>query len=188
MRRTWTLRILGPVVAVVAVAGLLASPAEAAKRPFCGQAWGARPKQLGANDPGPALLRSVRSSSGACYDRLVLEVDGPVTAYRVEYVGRVATDGQDEFLALRGGAFLALVFGGRTYDDRGRPTYAPADRNNVVDVRTYPTFRQVAFGSSFEAVTIFGVGVRAVLPFRVLVVPGPGSHNRIVLDVSHRWI
>jgi len=32
------------------------------------------------------------------------------------------------------------------------------------------------------------VGVRATLPFRVLVLPGPGTHNRIVLDVSHRWI
>ena len=35
--------------------------------------------------------------------------------------------------------------------------------------------------------TTLGVGVRARLPFRVTMLPGPGGHTRLVLDVAHRW-
>jgi hypothetical protein len=29
--------------------------------------------------------------------------------------------------------------------------------------------------------------VRARLPFRVMVVPGPGRGSRVVVDVAHHW-
>jgi hypothetical protein len=45
----------------------------------------------------------------------------------------------------------------------------------------------VVFGGSFEGQTLFGVGARARLPFRVFTLAGPGGHSRIVLDVAHRW-
>lgn len=32
-----------------------------------------------------------------------------------------------------------------------------------------------------------GIVTRARLPYRIFVVKGPGSHNRIVVDVAHRW-
>ena len=188
MKRSLRLLILGPVTAVVALAGLLVAPAEAAKRPFCNQPWGSRAKQLGAFDPSQAQLRDVRSAPGPCYDRLVFELDGPVTSYVVQYVGQVTADGSGAPVPLRGGAFLSVSFGGRTYNDSGRSVYAPRSPSEVVDVRGYQSFRQVALAGSFESLTSFGVGVRATLPFRVLVLPGPGTHNRIVLDVSHRWI
>jgi len=54
-------------------------------------------------------------------------------------------------------------------------------------VAGYRTFRQVAHAGSFEAVTSFGVGVRARLPFRVLELSGPGHSSRIAIDVAHRW-
>ncbi len=51
----------------------------------------------------------------------------------------------------------------------------------------YRTFRQVRYVESFEAVTVFGLGVRARLPFRVFTLDGPDGGSRLVVDVAHRW-
>ena len=74
-----------------------------------------------------------------------------------------------------------------TYDLDGRPTYRPANPNELVNVTGYSTFRQVASGGSFEGYTTIGLGVRARLPFRTFVLPGPGAGSRLVIDVGHRW-
>jgi hypothetical protein len=58
----------------------------------------------------------------------------------------------------------------------------------MVDVRGFRTFRQLAFGGSFEGNTTLGLGVRARLPFRVFVLPGKTFEpDRLVVDVAHRW-
>jgi hypothetical protein len=179
-----------PLLVVVAVAGVLAAPAEAGKRPFCRQAWGSRPKQLGDNSPGfpPTLVTGVRAGRSSCYDRLIFDLSGPALGYRVQYVPQVTEDGSGNPVPLRGGAFLQIVLSAAAHDVNGRPTYRPADRTNLVDVRGFTTFRQVAMAGDFEGLTTFGLGVRATLPFRVSVLAGPGSGSRIVVDVSHRWI
>ena len=46
----------------------------------------------------------------------------------------------------------------------------------------YQTFRAAKYGGSFEGVTLFGLGVRARLPFRVFKLD-----DRIVVDVAHSW-
>ena len=51
----------------------------------------------------------------------------------------------------------------------------------------YGTFRQVAWAGSFEGQSTIGLGVRARLPFRVLVLDGPGDDARLVVDVAHSW-
>jgi hypothetical protein len=73
------------------------------------------------------------------------------------------------------------------HDDNYNPTYTPANRTELVNVSGYRTFRQVAWGGSFEGQTTIGLGVRARLPFRVFTLDGPGSGSRIVIDVAHRW-
>ena len=57
----------------------------------------------------------------------------------------------------------------------------------LVDVRGWTTFRQVAYAGCFEGQTTVGVGVRARLPFRVFALDGPGAGSRLVIDVAHRW-
>jgi hypothetical protein len=42
-------------------------------------------------------------------------------------------------------------------------------------------------GGQLRGQTTLGVGVRARLPFRVTVLPGPGRHSRVVVDVAHTW-
>jgi hypothetical protein len=68
--------------------------------------------------------------------------------------------------------------------DTGASTYDPRNPDELVKVRGWRTFRQVAFGGSFEGYTTIGLGVRARLPFRVFTLQNPG---RVVIDVAHRW-
>ena len=178
------------VATALAVAGVLVAPAAATSHPYCGQAWGSLPKQLGNNSPGApgTYLTNARAGRHDCYDRLVFDLSGPATGYRVEYVSQVTQDGSGNPVPLRGGAFLSIVLSAAAYDANGQPTYSPANPSEAVNVAGYTTFRQVAFAGSFEGLTTFGLGVRARLPFRVSVFSGPGSGSRVVVDVSHRWV
>ena len=66
-------------------------------------------------------------------------------------------------------------------------TYQPDDPAHVTAVTGFATFRQVAWAGSFEGSTTVGVGVRARLPFRASLLPGPGGHSRILVYVARRW-
>ena len=86
---------------------------------------------------------------------------------------------------------MQIVLGTHAYDPAtGTATFRPANRAEVVDVSGFSTFRQVAWGGSYEGKTTLGLGVRARLPFRVLVLAGaPGYPDgaRVVIDVAHAW-
>ena len=73
------------------------------------------------------------------------------------------------------------------YTAAGTASYVPANRNELVNTAGYTTFRELALAGSFEGATTLAVGVRARLPFNVMVLAGPGSTSRIVIDVAHRW-
>ncbi len=118
----------------------------------------------------------VRTGRHACFDRLVVDLQGRAPGYDVRYVGTVTRDGSGFPVPLKGGAKLQIIM--RAPSER--PFKAP-------DVRGYDTFRQVAYAGSFEGQTTVGVGVRARLPFRVTTVAGPGSNSRLVVDVAHHW-
>jgi hypothetical protein len=130
-------------------------------------------------------LIDVRAGKHACYDRLVLEFRGPVNGYNVRYVKQVHQDGSGKPVHLAGRAALQVTVVAPAYDSNGKPTYTPADPAHVVNVSGFQSFRQVAWAGSFEGYTTLGVGVRRALPFRVLVLAGPGKHSRIVVDVAH---
>jgi hypothetical protein len=106
----------------------------------------------------------------------------------VEYVDAVRSPGSGEVVRLRGGAFLQITLQNPAHDiSTGVPTYNPANRNELVNVTGWQTFRQVALVSDFEGYTDLGLGVRARLPFRVFSLAGPGGGSRVVIDVAHRW-
>jgi hypothetical protein len=182
-RRRLLVGLVGLLTAGLGV-GTLSSAAEAV--PFCGQVWGSLPEQVGEGPGGP-LITNVRAGRHACFDRLVVDLNGPSFGYRVEYVPAVPAQGTGDPLSLRGGAFLDVTVYAFTYDQNGTPTFTPPSRANVVNVGGFRTLRQVADGGSFEGYTTFGVGVRARLPFRVFVLNGPGAGSRLVIDVAHRW-
>jgi hypothetical protein len=190
-RATWKRR-LGPLALALAMSGLVvvANPAgseAAATGTSCRAPWGSLPEASLTTSTAPTHLVNVRSGRHGCFDRLVLDLDGPAAGYDVRYVDEVRQDGSGNLVPLRGGAFLSVGLMAPAHDDAGSPTYSPAERTEAVAVGGYRTFRQVAFAGSFEGLSLIGLGVRARLPFRVLVLDGPGDGSRLVIDVAHRW-
>ena len=192
--------LLATAVAVAAATGLpavtaaagTASTTRAVAAPYCGITWGSVLKQDPAMTTAP--ITNLRAGRHECFDRLVVDLGAPPAGtpsqhagYWVEYVSQVVEDGSGRPVPLAGGAFLSVVVHAPAHDLAGRPTYRPADRAHAVNVSGFSTFRQVAFAGTFEGSTTIGLGVRARLPFRVLLLSGPGTGSRLVIDVAHHW-
>ena len=175
------------LVAVLMAAGLglLAPAPAAATTSYCGLVWGSTAKA------DPAMVESqlvnVRAGQHYCFDRLVIDLNGPVAGYTVRYVPQIVQDGSGFPVQVRGQAFLQLTVNSPAYDENGSSTYNPADRNELSNVTGYQTFRQAAWAGSFEGYTSLGIGVRARLPFRVFTLEGPDAGTRLVVDVAHFW-
>ncbi len=188
--RQWRTKLatVTAVASMVLLGSVATGPASVAAQPYCGITWGSLPKQGSPAGSGPVpTVADVRAGRHTCYDRLVLDIDGGAGRYWVRYVDYVARDGSGFIVPLEGGAKLQVVVGASGYDENYHPTYAPPNSAWLADVRGFRTFRQAAWGGSFEATSTVGVGVRARLPFRVFVLDGPGSGSRLVVDVAHRW-
>ncbi|MGY5766133.1 AMIN-like domain-containing (lipo)protein [Brachybacterium sp. DNPG3] len=179
-------RLLSGLSALLLMLGLgMIIPVAAEAAPYCGIAWGSLEKTATASSS--AHVEDLRTGQHTCYDRLVIDLDHDVVGYTAGYVSAVHRPGSGAVVALDGGADLQIVVQAPAYDDAGRATYAPTDRDHAVAVDGYRTFRQVALAGSFEGETVIGLGVRARLPMRVFVLDGPGNGSRIVVDVAHRW-
>ena len=174
------------VVLVTAGAGAGASAASAADG--CATRWGSLAESGGS--PAAGYVTGVRAGRHACFDRLVVDLAGPVRGadYDVRYVPAVRADGSGFHVPLRGAADLQVIVRAPSYDtESGHDTYRPENPRELAPVGGSRTFRQVAWAGSFEGQTTIGLGVRARLPFRTMIVPGPGRGSRVVVDVAHRW-
>lgn len=173
-----------------AVAGNAQAPALVAATttaPYCGLTWGSGEKTAGPLSTAPLL--TVRTGRHECWDRVVFEFDGTAQGYSVRYSADVPTDGEGVDLVpyTAGGAHLWVTLRAPAYDGDHAPTLTARTGDHLANVLRYDTLRDVVFGGSFEGYTTFAVGVRARLPFRVLLLAGPGSHSRIVVDIAHQW-
>jgi hypothetical protein len=192
MRRLVTV-FAGMTVGATALLGpASASPTIYGDEPFCGQAWGSLPetRQMTTSE---AVVTDVRAGRHVCFDRLVVDLVGPVDrelTYDVRYVDPVTEQGSGRAIALRGGATLRVIVGAPAYDDDHRPTHQPGDDDEVVDTTGFETIHQVAWAGSFEGQTALGLGTRARLPFRVFSLSGDAGGDqalRLVIDIGHRW-
>ncbi|HUR13124.1 MAG TPA: hypothetical protein VM097_01390 [Mycobacteriales bacterium] len=156
-------------VTTVATAVAVSVPTGPARATGCSVAWGSTAKTV--TNSTHRTLSAVRAGRHTCYDRLVLDLDRGGEGYRVRYVSAVRDQGRGAVVPLRGGAFLQVDDQSQAYRRIAMPAVAG-----------YTTFRQVAWGGSFEGYTTVGLGVRARLPFRAF-----RSENHLVIDVAHRW-
>lgn len=188
-----TLALGAPAVAsptsAPAAAQSLATAVSAAmqSQAYCGIFWGSLARSNGTSHT-TGTVDNVRAGRHACFDRLVIDVDdvpGSLT-YDVRYVDTVRQDGSGKVVPLAGGAALQIIVRAAAYEN-GAPTYSPSNPAKLVNVTGWSTFRQAAWAGSFEGQTTVGLGVRARLPFRVMVLDGPGDGARLVVDVAHRW-
>jgi hypothetical protein len=183
---------LRTVVVTLAVAAATATGAVVAAPPAtaasCAVTWGSLPK---SSAPMTARqIRHARAGQHACFDRLVIDLNGygtTATGYDVRYVDQVTEDGSGQVVPLRGGAKLQIVIKAPAHDPSGELVWDFDRPNEAVDVTGFSTFRQVADAGSFEGQTTIGLGVRARLPMRVFRLDGPQTGQRIVIDVAHRW-
>lgn len=168
------------------VTGAVVAAPTASAHPYCGIHWGSADKHADGTATDATHLVDVRSGRHACFDRLVMVLDGGTSDHWVEYVNKVRRPGSGEVVSLKGKARLQIVTA-RAYDENGDPTYTPANPNKLVNVAGYRTFRQAAYAGSFEGETTLGLGVRAKLPFRAFTLEGPDDGTRLVVDVAHKW-
>ncbi|MEU4291801.1 hypothetical protein AB0E63_26535 [Kribbella sp. NPDC026596] len=183
-----SLRTALAVLAVVAVpAGAVAVPAAATAgtSASCPAGWGSLSEAM--NRSTTAVLTNVRTGRHSCFDRVVFDISGKPPGYTVRYASEVFYTHTNRPMPLRGGAQLEFAIDGNEVDATGRPAFQPPNELEVADVTGYRTLRQVASGGSAEGFTVFGIGVRARLPFRVFTLAGPGSGSRLVIDIAHRW-
>jgi len=177
-------------IATLATGAAVAVPAQA--RPMaaertgsCATAWGSLPEA--SSLWSAAAVKNVRTGRHGCYDRLVVDLTGQRTGYKISYVKVATMDGSGSPIRTRGGAVLQIVVHAAAYDAAGRPTYRMKSQRELSPVAGYDTFRQVAWGGSFEGQTTLALGVRARLPFRAFTLAGPGNATRLVVDVAHHW-
>ncbi|MFI2414391.1 hypothetical protein [Streptomyces sp. NPDC018947] len=163
-----------------------AAPASATRATACPTGWGSLAEARAAATTVP--VRDVGTGRHACFDRLVVHVPGASAAslgHRVRYVDRLRQDGSGRTIAVGGGAVLEIRVAAPGYrPETGAPTYPGRAGRPLpgVDLTGYSAFRNTRYAGSFEGETQFGLGVRARLPFRVLVLDG-----RVVVDVAHSW-
>ncbi|WP_434992883.1 AMIN-like domain-containing (lipo)protein [Arthrobacter sp. Ld5] len=179
-------RLSATLAALALTAGLGLAGGPPASAAYCGITWGSTAK-VATSTNNPAPITNVRAGRHVCFDRMVVDVRGRAAGYNVRYVPQYTGIASGLPIPLRGGARLSVTVVAPAYNSAGQPTYRPANPRELVNVAGYCTFRQVALGGSFEGRTSFGLGVRARLPMRVFVLPGPGAGSRVVIDVAHRW-
>lgn len=182
-------------LATPSIAEAATTPAAAvASAPFCGIYWGSLPKSSDA-PLSNAQLTGVRTGRHDCYDRMVIDVQGPVGGYTVNYVQGTPAPGNPNGLYARGGTNLVIFINNRVVPQPppSHATTAVQNPDEVTDVTGYRTFRQVREllygpnGPDGLVGDMFALGVRARLPFRVFTLTGPGASSRFVLDVAHKW-
>lgn len=168
------------LLVAVLVSAVVGVPAAASAESVCDTAWGSVAKVAAPGATGE--MTDLRAGRHDCYDRVVFDFRGTSEGFQVDYVSDVYEDGSGRLVPLRGGAKLRIVAHSPAYDESFNPTYTYANRDELVDVAGYRTFRQVAWAGSFEGQTMVGLGVRARLPFRAFTLTG-----KLVVDVAHTW-
>lgn len=173
------------LAAVLLVLGLgLVAPGPASATAYCGITWGSQAKV--SSSKYTPVLTNVRAGRHTCYDRLVVDLKGKRPGYDVRYAA-VYSEGKGDRIPLRG-YDMRIIVKAPAYDSKGRATYNPRNKSNIVNVKDFRTFRQAAWGGSFEGQSTIGLGVRARLPFRVFTLAGPEKNQTmLVIDVAHRW-
>ena len=132
--------------------------------------------------PVPLVL-NLRTGRHRTYDRVVVDLSGPLTGYRVQYVGGLTYDPSGKPVPLAGKAFLHIAL-------TPANAHAPVDNEHVLNVYSgprlahpgLPTIKGVAMTGDFEAVVSFGLALDHKAGFRVFTLTNP---SRLVVDVAH---
>ncbi len=131
------------------------------------------------NPSTPPKVTGVRFAAHGAYDRLVIDLDGPMTGYTVRRVDKLVEDGSGETVEVQGGAYLQVtLYPANAHDDAGTSTWK-GPRKVAAKL---PNLAYVVNNGDFEAVVSIGLVLDHKAGFRVLEQSGP---NRLVIDIAH---
>lgn len=174
-----TIAALG-TVAALAVPVVMTASAPANAAPYCGITWGSTAKATSPMKMWSGKVTAVRAGAHACYDRLVFDLGkgSGTVGYNVRYVNTVTSPGSGLPVPVAGGAKLQVTINAPSTLGTSTTNYSTS---------FFRTLRQTKNVGSYEGYTDYGVGVRARLPMRVMVLNNTDGSRRLVVDVAHRW-
>ena len=134
--------------------------------------WHAAPISLTRHEAAPPvpIITAVRTATHReCgYDRLVLDITGPLPGYHVRYVTHATADPSGKAIALPGHNYLLITL---------RPANAHNDSGAATITRRahslgYPMLKGYALSSDFEGVVTVLLGLQSRTSIRIAEVPG----------------
>jgi hypothetical protein len=147
-----------------------ASPTVAAN---CGSAnWQSAPVSVVRQVPVPPVpvVTAVRTGSHPeCgYDRLVVDLSGPLPGYTIRYVSTVIADPSGKTVTIPGQRYLLIILNeAQAHTAAGAPTVS-----RLVHVPGYPVLTSWALAGDFEGVVRLAVGLSGTASIRVGELPG----------------
>jgi predicted small lipoprotein YifL len=156
------------------------SPPAAAPVAGCGTArWQTAPAGVTrqVSVPPVPVITAVRTAAHPeCgYDRLVLDISGPVPGYTIAYAKSVTADPSGQAITVPGQRYLVLTLRpAKAHTGSGAATITPRAR-----VLGYPMLKGYALAGDFEGVVTVALGLREATSIRVGQLPG-----HLYLDVK----
>jgi hypothetical protein len=130
------------------------------------------------SQPSP-VVTNLRAGRHARYDRVVVDISGALTGYRVGYVSKLVGGESGKPIHLQGNAFLAVRLSPAVaHGEAGHPLYM-GPRRQVLGM---PMLLGTALTEDFEDNVSFGLALERHTDFRVFTLSGP---SRLVIDIRH---
>lgn len=160
-------------LAVIMLGVFLAAPSSARST------WDTSPVQVTRHvTPTPKII-NLRVGQHATYDRVVIDMTGPIPGYRINYVKHLYYDGSGDSVPLRGARFIKIAMTPAVaHDAQGHSVYG----GPFLEQYAMPTLRGAAFTGDYEGVVSFGISLSHLKSFRVFELHAP---NRLVIDLHH---
>ncbi|GLW96170.1 hypothetical protein [Microtetraspora sp. NBRC 16547] len=138
-----------------------------------------KPVTVTRNPAKPPKVTGVRFAKHAGFDRVVIDLNGPMTGYSVNWTDKLVYDGSGSAVGLTGGAYLQVrVTPAAAHDSAGKSTW----KGPLQVAAKLPNVRHIVNNGDFEGMVSVGLVLGRKAGFRVLSQSGP---SRIVIDVAH---
>ncbi|MCT9928742.1 hypothetical protein N5079_00765 [Planotetraspora sp. A-T 1434] len=112
------------------------------------------------------------------FDRVVVDLQGPMTGYTARWVSKIVQDGSGAAMDVKGGAYLQLtLYPANAHDDAGNSTWVGPRQVTA----KLPNIVEVVNNGDFEGVVSIGLVLDHKAGFRVLEQSAP---TRLVIDVA----
>jgi hypothetical protein len=178
LRCRHTIKLL---VAGLASVGLSAAVAVSAA-PATASSYGTVPVVVHHSPKPPPKVINLRVGRHHSFDRVVIDLRGKMTGYRVRFVKSLVYDGSGEPVPLTGKRFVSVVlFPANAHDQAGNNLY----QGPTLQQYGFTSLRGVAFTGDFEARVSFGISLSHKAQFRVKELTDPNGPDRLVIDFEH---